>query len=104
VPLSAAGTTEGSWTYTYYSSSTLTGLSTGSYYFYVVYSPGSSGYPSQHTCEPFSGTTGGSFPPPPSSVPQFPFGMALLLAVAIPGLLLVRSKYTGKHSSVPSIR
>jgi hypothetical protein len=37
-------------------------------------------------------TTTGIFPPPPTGVPQFPFGMALLMALAIPALLLVRSK------------
>jgi hypothetical protein len=35
--------------------------------------------------------TGPNFPPP-NGVPEFPFGMALLMAVAIPALLLVRSK------------
>ena len=45
------------------------------------------------SCEPFTLTP---FPPP--GVPEFPFGMVLLLAIAIPGLLFVRSKYAGKLS------
>ena len=35
--------------------------------------------------------TPGSFPPP-NGIPQFPAGMALLMALAIPALLLVRSR------------
>jgi len=104
-------------------------LTTGTYYFYVVYDHGSSGYTwgwtwggsqyggpsngysfdgitwwyagsdghSAYTCEQFTGTTGGSFPPPPSGVPQFPLGMAALMALAIPALLLLRRK------QVPSV-
>src|SRR5208337_2385439 len=98
---SNAYTVAGSGATNYYSSSP-TSLVAGSYFFYVVYSgTGSGGYPSAAKCEPF--TTAGYPFPPPSTVPQFPLGMALLLAVAIPGLLLVRSKYTGKHSSYTSV-
>ncbi len=69
--------------------------------FVWIVSYGGGGYPSQGpTCEQMKLLTF----PPPSTVPQFPLGMALLLAVAIPGLLLVRSKYTGKHSSFLSVR
>jgi hypothetical protein len=38
--------------------------------------------------------TAGAFPPPPNGVPQFPFGIALLMALAIPALLVVKSKYS----------
>jgi len=77
---------------------------TGSFFFYVVYSgSGSNGYPPASTCEPFIAPNG-TFPPPTFGTPQFPFGMALLLAVAIPGLLLVRSKFASKHSSFSSVR
>lgn len=38
--------------------------------------------------------TAGAFPPPPNGVPQFPLGIALLLALALPALLLVKSKYS----------
>ena len=66
----------------------------GNYAWVVQYAPPSgtrTGHdlPRMQTCEPFTLT--GTFPPPPG-VPQFPFGMALLLALAIPALLLVRSK------------
>ena len=73
----------------FYSSSP--SLGAGTYYFYVVYSgTGLGGYPAVHKCEPF---TGGSFPPPPPpGVPQFPLGLAALLAAAVPALLLLRSK------------
>lgn len=37
--------------------------------------------------------TAGAFPPPPSGVPEFPFGLALLMAVAIPVMLVFRSRY-----------
>lgn len=74
----------------------------GSFVWIVSYpGTGSGGYPGvSPKCEPMKLLTF----PPPSTVPQFPLGMALLLAVAIPGLLLVRSKYTGKHSSFLSVR
>jgi len=50
-------------------------------------------YDSSSHCSTTTGLsiTPGSFPPP-TGVPQFPFGMALLMALAIPALLLVRSK------------
>src|SRR2546428_4920496 len=34
-----------------------------------------------------------NFPPPPQ-VPEFPLGLALLMALAIPAMLLVKSKYS----------
>lgn len=37
-------------------------------------------------------TSSPTFPPPSTGVPQFPAGMALLMALAIPALLLVKSK------------
>jgi len=46
-------------------------------------------------CEPFILT---KFPP---TVPQFPLGLALVLALAIPGLLLIRGKFASKLSSAP---
>ncbi len=68
-----------------------TGWSAGNYVWVAHYSgTGSSGYPSATaTCEPFSLFQG---PPPPPGVPQFPFGLAALMAIAIPALLLVKSK------------
>jgi len=82
-----------------FTSSTVTG-SAGTYFFYVSYSgTGSGGYPAGSLCEPFTALN--SFPPPPTGVPQFPLGMALLLALAIPGLLLIRSR-VGFRPSIPS--
>jgi hypothetical protein len=49
-------------------------------------------YDSGSKCSASTPLTAGAFPPPPS-VPQFPFGIALLMALAIPALLLVKSKY-----------
>jgi hypothetical protein len=106
VPTTASTGTGSGTTTTTYTSSSPTLVSSGSYYFYVAYNPGSSGYPSSGSdsakpqCEPFSG---GPFspPPPPSTVPQFPLGMALLLGLAIPGLLVAKSKYTGRKSTFP---
>ena len=64
----------------------------GNYFFYVVYSGSiSEGYPPASACEPFQTTTH-TFPPPPTGAPEFPAGMALLMALAIPALLLVRSR------------
>jgi hypothetical protein len=45
-------------------------------------------------CRGYVSLTAGAFPPPPNGVPQFPFGIALLLALAIPALLVVKSKYS----------
>jgi hypothetical protein len=74
-------------------------LASGTYYFYVHYSgTGTNGYPSYSTCEPF---TGGSFSPPPTTgVPQFPFGMAALMLLAIPALLLVKGRFASAPSKV----
>jgi len=94
-------------------------LSPGSYYYYVVYTgtgksdgsghgtwntqygeqPGDWNYyyKSVVECEPFTVGTPGF--PPPSSVPQFPLGVTLVLAFAIPGLLLLRGKFTSRHPS-----
>jgi len=84
--------------------STLTlssGTTAGLYAWIVQYNPskfdsksGNSLYDLQ-TCETFQLT--GTYPPPPTA-PQFPLGMALLFALAIPGLLLIRSRYASKVS------
>lgn len=95
VPSSAPGTKEGTYHYTWYTSSS-TSPAAGSYFFYVYYNAGSSGYPSRSACEPFT------LLPLSIPTPEFPFGMLLLLAVAIPGLLLVRSKFTSKYSPSPA--
>lgn len=100
VPSSAVPTspTAGTWYYSNYYSLSPT-LASGSYYWLVYYNAGSSGYASQTSCtEAF---TGSGYFPPPTGVPLFPLGMALVLALAIPGLLLIRSKYTSKQSSFP---
>ena len=75
----------------------------GLYAWIVQYSPskydklsGNSLYQLQ-TCEQFQLT--GKFPPLPSA-PEFPLGMVLVLALAIPGLLLIRSKYSSSPISV----
>ena len=84
----------GTGTTTYYSTAP-SSIPSGSYFFYVTYSgTGVGGYPAKSTCEPFS-TLGF---PPPNPVPQFPLGMGLLLAAAIPGLLLVRSRFSSKQA------
>jgi hypothetical protein len=76
-----------------YTSATVstTTWSAGSYVWVVNYSgTGSSGYPAaKAACEPFSLFQG---PPPPPGVPQFPLGLAALMAIAVPALLLVKSK------------
>jgi hypothetical protein len=46
------------------------------------------------SCKASTTLTAGAFPPPPNGVPQFPFGIALLMALAIPALLVVKSKYS----------
>jgi hypothetical protein len=74
---------------TQYTSSTVNTntYSTGSYFFYVTYSgTGKSGYPSASVCEPFSLSS-------TSTVPEFPLGMALLFALAIPVLLIARTRF-----------
>jgi hypothetical protein len=57
-------------------------------------SSSSEGYNPGIACTPVTVylKTTNPFPPPPNGVPQFPFGMALVLALAIPALLLVRKK------------
>ena len=69
---------------------------TGNYVWIVSY--GGGGYPSMGPlCESMPSS---SFPPPPT-VPEFPLGMAMLLALAIPALLLVRSRTASKTPSSP---
>ena len=66
-----------------------TGMSAGSYYFVAVYSGSVSSptYPgATAACEPFSLYQGGT-------VPEFPLGMALLIGLAIPALLLFRTRF-----------
>jgi len=77
-----------------------TGYSAGSYVWLVYYGgTGYGGYPrapsSGYGCEPFTLVKA----PPPPGVPEFPFGMALLLAAAIPALVLLKRKF-----SVPSFQ
>jgi hypothetical protein len=94
-----AQTVTGSGSTTYTSSSPSFSHAAGSFFFYVVYNgAGTNGYPSSSTCEPFTTTTP-TFPPPPTGVPQFPFGTVALLALAIPAMLLVRSKFGSNNSS-----
>jgi len=76
-------------TKTYTSTLSTTGLAAGSYVWIVQYS-GMSVNTDLHTlktCEPFTLTVGHGL-----GVPEFPSGVALLMALAIPALLLVRSK------------
>jgi len=82
-------------TLTYDSSKVSPQLSSGTYFFLVQYKPGSVGgtWPAASECEPFTIS-------PPPTVPQFPLGIALLLALAIPGLLLIRTRYAWKDSSL----
>jgi hypothetical protein len=99
-PSPASITVTGSGVTTYTSTLSTTGLSAGSYVWLVYYSgTGSNGYPrapaSGYDCEPFTLFAA----PPPASVPQFPFGMALLMAIALPALLLLKKK-----SSVSSLQ
>ena len=77
-----------------------TGYSAGSYVWLVYYTgTGSGGYPrapsTGYDCEPFTLYSA----PPPTGVPEFPFGMALLMAAAIPALVLIKRKF-----SLPSIQ
>jgi len=88
--------------YAFKSTLTLSASTTAGFYAWIVqYNPskfdsksGNSLYDLQ-TCETFQLT--GTYPPPPTA-PQFPLGMALLFALAIPGLLLIRSRYASKVS------
>jgi len=77
---------------TYYNAH-VTITAAGSYVWLVSY--GGGGYPSQSTCEPFTITVS------PPTVPQFPLGMALLMALAIPALFLVRGRFASKTTSSP---
>jgi hypothetical protein len=43
-------------------------------------------------CSAQTKLTAGAFPPPPTGVPEFPFGFALLMAVTIPVMLVLRSR------------
>lgn len=80
-----------------FTSSVVSSLTAGSYFFYVSYSgTGSGGYPAGSLCEPFTAVT---FPPPPT-VPQFPLGIAVLLGLAIPALFLAKSKFSGKQPTL----
>jgi len=45
-------------------------------------------------CRGYASLTSTAFQPPPNGVPQFPFGIALLMALAIPVLLVVKSKHS----------
>jgi hypothetical protein len=45
-------------------------------------------------CRGYVDLTAVGFQPPPHGVPQFPFGIALLMALAIPVLLVMKSKYS----------
>lgn len=87
---------------TYYTASiSTTGLSAGTYYWLVYYSgTGSKGYPrapsSGYDCEQFTLVSA-----PPVSTPEFPFGMALLLAAAIPALVVLKRKFS--LPSIPSL-
>lgn len=69
-----------------------TALSAGNYVWLVHYTGNPDGYKRYPTtgndCEPFKLTS----LPPPTSVPEFPFGMALLMAMAIPALVLFKRK------------
>ena len=83
----------GTTTTTYTASLSTTGLSAGSYVWLVYYSgTGSGGYPraptSGYDCEPFT-LFAGSIP-----TPQFPLGMAALLATALPAMLLIKRKFS----------
>ena len=82
----------------YYYSSSLVVTGSGQHYFWVVYSgtpanKGLEGYPAQYACEPYKTTT---------SAPQFPLGMALVIALALPGLLLIRSRFKAFPLSLPT--
>ena len=71
-----------------------TGYAAGSYVWVAKYSgSGVNGYPAATAaCEPFSLFQG----PPPPTVPEFPLGLAALMALAIPVLFIVKSKYAAQ--------
>jgi len=89
-PASASVTGSGATTYT--STLSTIGFSAGSYVWLVYYGgTGSGGYPraptSGYDCEPFTLFAG------PSPVPEFPMGMALLMAILFPAMLLFKKKF-----------
>jgi len=97
------GTASGSVTHTVTAAVSTTSLSaspTGTHYILVVNfvksSSDTTDLPSRQVCEPF--TLVSQYVP----TPEFPVGMALLLAIALPGILLIRSRYLVKNLS-PSV-
>jgi hypothetical protein len=81
----------GTHTYVRHVSLSTTGLTAGNYIWVVTYAglTGTDKPPSRQVCEPFKLT---AFPPPPS-VPEFPLGSVLMMALAIPALLVFRGKF-----------
>ena len=80
---------------TYASTLTTTGLSAGPYVWIVHYTDPTTdrySYPSASTCEPFTLNS-------TSTVPEFPLGPVLMLALAFPALLLIRSKFANTAGS-----
>ena len=73
---------------TYASTTWSSGSSPAGSYVWIVHYFGSSDPTGAKECEPFT-----LFKAPPTA-PEFPLGMALLLALTIPGLLLIRSKFS----------
>ncbi len=71
-----------------------TGLTAGNYVWVAKYSgTGSGGYPAaKAACEPFSLFSG----QPPPRVPEFPFGLAILMALAVPAMLIAKSKFAAQ--------
>jgi hypothetical protein len=61
--------------------------SVGSYSFQAVYSGDSNNQGAVSSCEPLSVV------PTPAGVPEFPFGLALLLLFALPALLILKSRF-----------
>jgi hypothetical protein len=52
-------------------------------------------YDSGSVCSTNTKLTAGAFPPPPT-VPQFPLGFAVLMALAIPVMFVVKGKYAAQ--------
>jgi hypothetical protein len=93
VPTSNDGKTD-----SYYSSSIVVSGS-GEHYFWVQYggtpsNGGVAGYPAQYACEKFQIST---------SAPQFPLGMTLVIALAIPGVLLIRGRFKTSFPTSSSV-